>query len=867
MKTTVKKLGIAVLAATLVFAFVGCEEPEDPPPPPPLPPPPTVINIAAIQGVTVPVKDGIPVTAITENTQYSGTVEWSPYVNYVFANSTVYTAIITLTAKSGYTLQGVAADFFTVAGAKSVSNDTNSGVITALFSATAPTSTSSVSISITAPVKGATPMSTASGVGNFSIGLVSWSPNNNPFLGNMEYTASVTLTAHSGYTFAGLSSATINGQNATISINTSSIVTLSYKFPKTDEKAVSSIAIKTQPTKLTYTHGDTLDLTGLVIVLTHDDKTTEDVLAANFTAKNITANPAHGNNLVYSTHNGKPVNITYGSLTCNTSNLIVNRVIPTVADFNISGTGTFIYDGNTKVVTIAPKEGKSTGARTIKYNGNTTAPSAAGTYTVTFDVAATEIFDTVSGLSAGTLIIGKATPTADDFNISGIETFTYYKGNTRYVTIAPKEGKSTGARTIKYNGNTTAPSAVGSYTVTFDVAATTNYNAVNGLFAGIMEIIPQTITSLNDLKNYSQRSSSIGTILAEEKFPWKAGVTYDGQYFYVYTIVLNVNDITGIGNILKNEECFFILDLSGSTITTIPDSAFYSCGQLLGIIIPDSVISIGERAFCDCWNLTNITIPNSVTYIGDNALLACTSFSAINVAVDNSAYIEQDGILYNKNKTKLISYPAGKSTPSFIIPNSVTAIGERAFSGCKNLTSITIPNSVTSIGNVPFPNCTSLTVINVDSGNINYISDQGVLYNKSKTILIAYPAGKSASSFNIPNGVTSIEYAAFSGCKNLTSITIPNSVTSIGISAFSACVNLTSIIIPNSVTSIGNSAFALCNGLISVTFQGVITSSNLDSNAFGSVNDLREKYLAGGVGTYKRSGVGSLSSPYIWTKQ
>jgi hypothetical protein len=866
MKKVIKSVVIAVLAAMLVFAFVGCEELEEPPPPPLPPPPPTVINIAAIQGVTVPAKDGIPVTAIIENTQYSGTVEWSPYVNYVFANSTVYTATITLTAKSGYTLSGVAADFFTVAGAKSVSNDANSGVITALFSATAPTSTSSVSISIAAPVKGATPRSTASGVGNFSIGLVSWSPNNNPFLGNMEYTASVTLTAHSGYTFAGLSSATINGQNATISINTSSIVTLSYKFPKTDEKAVSSIAIKTQPTKLTYTHGDTLDLTGLVIALTHDDKTTEDVLAANFTAKNITANPAHGNNLIYSTHNGKPVNITYGSLTCNTSNLIVNRVIPTVADFNISGTGTFIYDGNTKVVTIAPKEGKSTGARTIKYNGNTTAPSAADTYTVTFDVAATEIFDTVSGLYAGTLTIGKATPTADDFNISGIGTFTY--GNTRYVTITPKVGKSTGTITKRYNGSTTEPSKVGSYTVTFDVAATTNYNAVNGLFAGIMEIIPQPITSLNDLKNYSQRSSPIGTILAEEKFPWKAGVTSDGHFFYVYTIALNVNDITGIGDMLKNYECFFILDISGSTITTIPDSAFYSCGQLLGIIIPDSVISIGERAFYDCWNLTNITIPNSVTYIGNYALSACTSLSAINVAVDNSAYIEQDGILYNKNKTKLISYPAGKTTSSFSIPNSVTAIGERAFASCVKLTSITIPNSVTSIGNAPFSNCTSLTVINVDSGSINYSSDQGVLYNKNKTMLIAYPAGKSASSFNIPNGVTAIGERAFASCVKLTSITIPNSVTSIGIGAFSGCVNLTSIIIPNSVTSIENGAFSLCNGLISVTFQGVITSSNLGSNAFDSVvNDLREKYLAGGVGTYKRRGDGTLSSPYIWTKQ
>ena len=97
---------------------------------------PAVINIAAIQGVTVPTTDGIPVTSITENDQYTGTVTWSPN-HTTFAASTTYTAMITLTAKSGYTLTGVAADFFTVTGATTVSNSVNSGVITAVFPATA----------------------------------------------------------------------------------------------------------------------------------------------------------------------------------------------------------------------------------------------------------------------------------------------------------------------------------------------------------------------------------------------------------------------------------------------------------------------------------------------------------------------------------------------------------------------------------------------------------------------------------------------------------------------------------------------------------------------------------------------------------
>ena len=89
----------------------------------------------AIGGVTAPVVGENPVTAITEGKQFTGTVTWSPEVS-TFAASTVYTATITLTPKTGYKLDGVAANFFTVAGATSVSNGANSGVVTAVFPAT-----------------------------------------------------------------------------------------------------------------------------------------------------------------------------------------------------------------------------------------------------------------------------------------------------------------------------------------------------------------------------------------------------------------------------------------------------------------------------------------------------------------------------------------------------------------------------------------------------------------------------------------------------------------------------------------------------------------------------------------------------------
>jgi outer membrane lipoprotein-sorting protein len=166
--------------------------------------------------------------------------------------------------------------------------------------------------------------------------------------------------------------------------------------------------------------------------------------------------------------------------------LTINAATPVADDFDISGATTYTYDGSPKSVTITPKQGKSAGSITVYYHDSTTAPSAPGAYTVTFDVAAATGFNTATGLSAGTLTINATTPVADDFEISNLNQTIV---NITAVTITPKAGKSTGAITIYYNGSTTLPSAVGTYTVTFNVAAATGFNAATGLAAGTLTII------------------------------------------------------------------------------------------------------------------------------------------------------------------------------------------------------------------------------------------------------------------------------------------------------------------------------------------------------------------------------------------
>jgi len=142
---------------------------------------------------------------------------------------------------------------------------------------------------------------------------------------------------------------------------------------------------------------------------------------------------------------------------------------------------------------------------------------------------------------------------------------------------------------------------------------------------------------------------------------------------------------------------------------------------------------------------------------------------------------------------------------------------------------------VISIGYQAFYSCDNLTNITVNSNNSNYSSQDGVLFDKSKTTLIQYPTGNTRTSYTIPNSVISIGRYAFHCCTRLTSVTIPNSVTSIGYWAFNGCTNLTSVTIPDSVTFIDNFAFNGCTSLKDVYYLGKRAEWN--GIKIGDIND------------------------------
>ena len=224
----------------------------------------------------------------------------------------------------------------------------------------------------------------------------------------------------------------------------------------------------------------------------------------------------------------------------------------------------------------------------------------------------------------------------------------------------------------------------------------------------------------------------------------------------------------------------------------ICDLAFYFCDSPSEIVIPSSVTSIGDWAFSFCRSLSEIVIPSSVTSIGDRAFCGCSSLKYISIPKSviclngnpfakwngkleclSPNFVFEDDILFNKDKSRIISF-RNQNIKSYVIPSTVTSIGDHAFSWCRSLSEIVISSSVTGIGKGVFSCCDSL------------------------------------SEIVIPSSVTSIGDSAFSCCDSLSEIVIPFSVTSIGKDAFSCCDSLSEIVIPSSVASIGDSAFYRC---------------------------------------------------------
>lgn len=252
-------------------------------------------------------------------------------------------------------------------------------------------------------------------------------------------------------------------------------------------------------------------------------------------------------------------------------------------------------------------------------------------------------------------------------------------------------------------------------------------------------------------------------------------------------------------------------------LTKIEGDTFFGCTSLAEITIPDSVTSIGGSAFEGCTSLTEIDIPDSVTTIGSSAFKGCTSLSKVDLPKDLTmiegytfsgcssleSIIIPDGVTaigtWNEHEISYGNTLYGNtfsgctSLKEIIIPDSVIKILDHAFSNCTSLESITIGSGVESLGDEWIASCRRLENITVSPENKTYSSVDGVLFNKDKSELSAYPIGNKRSSYTIPDGVEKIGKKAFYGCRYIESLTIPVSVAEIEASALGNCYDIRAV--------------------------------------------------------------------------
>jgi uncharacterized repeat protein (TIGR02543 family) len=290
-----------------------------------------------------------------------------------------------------------------------------------------------------------------------------------------------------------------------------------------------------------------------------------------------------------------------------------------------------------------------------------------------------------------------------------------------------------------------------------------------------------TVTATNDNGSDSKLLTLPVTALAEAGPDW----TYDET---AQTLTNNGDNTVILYNVTKNSdgslsvgfntpnppgsetELYFtgdVLDLTGDildvdgkkyTIADIKDDAFLSCPNLARVVLPEGLTTIGTTAF-SCDVLREVTLPASVTSIGQCAF-SSENLTGITVAEGNENYCSADGVLFSKDMTTLIQYPAAKSGSSYTVPNQVTTIGPYAFSGSK-LTEVILPADVQAIYMCAFSDCTTLETVDLsgceDLKNLDNSTFSGCAALKEVTL---------------PAGLTGIWPGAFDGCEVLETVTL-----------------------------------------------------------------------------------------------
>jgi hypothetical protein len=399
-----------------------------------------------------------------------------------------------------------------------------------------------------------------------------------------------------------------------------------------------------------------------------------------------------------------------------------------VATVSASGTVTGMSAGSANI-TVTTADGGYTASCYVTVTGGTVNPSygislySGGSLTShTFPGASqgygaqtplTVTVQNTGNQATGSLYISRSGSDSNSFSISTSSLTSISVNGSATFTVAPYTGLSYGT-----------------------YAATITVSGSNGISAQFY--VSFTVTNIGGpitAANLSSYLASLPQNSASSPHNITVRVSSAGEF----------NTIRAALNNAPNK--YVYLDLSGSTVTSIPESAFNDgesssdgCNSLIGIRISNSVTSIGIYAFFGCIRLASVSIPSSVNDIGGGAFAECRSLTNIIIDSNNSTYLAENGIIFSKNRLYLIAYPTAEGT--YTIPSNVVYIWDMAFYACTRLTRVNIPSSVTYIGVLSFTYCVSL------------------------------------ASITIPSSVNGIDAYAFLECESLSSVTFQGSIAS-----------------------------------------------------------------------------------------
>ncbi len=400
---------------------------------------------------------------------------------------------------------------------------------------------------------------------------------------------------------------------------------------------------------------------------------------------------------------------------------------------------------------------------------------------------------------------------ASTFEIDGI---WYESTSDQTVRVVPETSATDGSGTFiifnyPYEGDITIPA-----TITYESKEYTVTAAKAGTFQESSNLtsvsIPATLTDLGEAPFAS--CIKLTSITVAEDNP---------AYSVIDGLLYNKTATTLFACPGAKEGAITVKD----GVTIIGKSAFHGCSKLTSIEMPASVQEIGAEAFRGCKLLTTINLPDGITVLDNRVFYNCHALSSISLpdgitSIGSNAFYQCSALSSITLPTSLqvlgeYAFSLCGGLRSVTLPAGLKEIGYRAFENCYRLSTISIPASVTTIATMAFCGCSNLRSIDVAANNTAYSSQDGVLFNKTKTTLLCCPSAKS-STYTVPATVNTIGEYGFYACKSLVSITLPYSLTILRPYSFRLCSNLKTIALPPSVSQVGRNTFSGCNALESI---------------------------------------------------